>query len=132
MARFEMDAREMERLQNAIKNFPGDAEETINSVLHNEGSELIQERITLLMPVSGKYWAGKPAPAKIGKSLRKETGNLSVTTKSTTKYNYLYFPDDGSNTRNHVGNQQFFYRGAESAESEIADRCITRLTKNFE
>lgn len=132
MARFDMDAKEFDRLQQAIKNFPGSAEDIINDVFHNEGGALIQERITRLMPVSGKYWNGKSPPAKLGKSLRQENSNLAVTVRTTSAYHYLYFPDDGTNTRNHVGNQQFFRRGGESSQSEIVDRCISRLVTDFE
>jgi len=132
MARFDMDAKEFDRLQQAIKNFPGSAEEIINDVFHNEGGELIQEAIRRLMPVSGKNWKGKKPGAKNGKSLKQENGNLAVTVRTTSAYHYLYFPDDGTNTRNHVGNQQFFRRGGESSQSEIVDRCISRLVTDFE
>ena len=132
MARFDMDTGEFERLQKAIQNFPGNAEKSINDVFHNEGSTLIQDAVRRLMPVSGKSWAGKSPPAKTAKSLTDEKGNLSITVKSTGKYHYLYFPDDGTNTRRHVGNQQFFNRGGESQQTEIVDRCISRMVTDFE
>lgn len=132
MARFEMDTKEIERLHNAIRNFPGNAEETINDVFHNDAPPIVADAIRRLIPVSGRTWSGKPPAAKGAKSLTDETANLAFTVKTTTKYNYLYFPDDGSNTRRHVGNQQFFQRGGESKQTEIVDRCITRITKNFE
>ena len=69
MAVFRVDATEFERLQNAIKNFPGDAETVINEVLHGEGSQLIQDSIRNLMPVSGREWKGKKPAAKSAKSL---------------------------------------------------------------
>lgn len=132
MARFDMDTTEVERLFKAIQNFPGDAENAINEVFHDEAPEMVSEAIYLLMPMSGRTWNGKPTAARKAKSLTDETANLSFTVKTTGKYHYLYFPDDGSNTRNHVGNQQFFHRGGEMRQSEIVDRCITRITKNFE
>lgn len=132
MARFEMDAKEIERLHKAIRNFPGVAEDAINDVFHRDAPYLVSEEIWRLMPVSGRKWRGKAPAAKGAKSLTDETANLSFTVKTTGKYHYLYFPDDGSNTRRHVGNQQFFQRGGEMRQSEIADRCITRITKNFE
>ena len=132
MARFELDSKEFDRLQSAIKNFPGTAEETINDVLHNDGAALIQDEIQRLMPVSGKRWKGKKPAAKKSKSLRQENGNLYVFVKSTTNYNYLYFPDDGTNTRKHAGNQQFFLRGGENKQTEIIDRCVNRLVGDFE
>ena len=132
MARFELDATEFDRLSQAVKNFPNDAEKTINGVLHNEASPLIQEAIKRLMPVSGKKWKGKKPAAKTAKSLADEKGNLFVTVKTTNNYRYLYFPDDGTSTRRHVGNQQFFGRGGEAKQTEIVDRCINRLVEDFE
>lgn len=126
-----LNAEELDRLQKALENFPGNSERAINEVLHGEGGTLIQESIRRLIPVSGKTWRGKAAPAKSGKSLMLVPGNLSVTTKSTKKYHYLYFPDDGTNTRRHVGNQQFFPRGAENAVPEVVDMCIENITNKF-
>lgn len=131
MAWFEMDAKEAERLYNTVKNFPGNAEKSINDVFHNEAPELVEESIKWLMPMSGKTWTGKAPPARTSKSLAKDTANLSFTVRSNGKYNYLYFPDDGTNTRRHVGNQQFFKRGGEMRQTEIVDRCINRIVKDF-
>lgn len=121
-----------ERLQKVLERFPGDSEQAINEVLRGEGDVMFQESIRKLMPVSGKTWNGKPAPAKTGNSLRSTHGNLSVTIRSTKKYQYLYFPNDGTNTRRHVGNQQFFPRGIETVESDVVDRCIENITKKIE
>lgn len=123
---------EFERLEQAIRNFPGNTEDIINAVLHNEGGVLIQEAIQPLIPQSGKTWKGKKAPARVGNSLRSTNENLAVWVRSTKSYQYLYFPDDGTNTRRHAGNQQFFLRGAESVKSEVIDRCVGRLIQTFE
>lgn len=132
MAVFRFDVKDFERLQNAIKNFPGDAEKVINEVLHNEGSQLIQDSIRNLMPVSGREWKGKKTAAKSAKSLTDTKGNLFVVVRTTSNYNYLYFPDDGTNTRKHAGNQQFFLKGAEAKQEDIIDLCINKLTSAFE
>lgn len=132
MARFEMDVAEFNRLQQAMKNYQGDTEQAINDVLHNEGSQLIQEGIYRFMPVSGKTWRGKKPAAKSSKSLTDETSNLTVIIKSAKAYQYLYFPDDGTNTRRHVGDQQFFIRGTEAKQSSVIDLCVNRLINEFE
>jgi hypothetical protein len=119
--------QEFKRLEKAIHNFPGKAEDTINAFLHSEGKTLIMDSIQQLIPQSGKTWKGKKAPAQTGKSLRSTNANLAIWVRSTKNYQYLYFPDDGSNTRRHVGNQQFFFRGAESVKGEVIDRCIGKL-----
>lgn len=132
MAVFRIDTTEFERLQNAIKNFPGDAETAINEVLHTEGSQQIQDAIRNLMPVSGREWKGKKPAAKSAKSLTNLKGNLFVEVKTTSNYHYLYFPDDGTTTKRHTGNQQFFLKGAEAQEETIIDLCVNKLINSFE
>lgn len=127
-----INIQEFERLERAIQNYPGNAEEIINAVLHNEGGELIQEAIQIRIPQSGKTWAGKKAPARTGNSLRSTNENLAVWVRTTKSYQYLYFPDDGTNTRRHVGDKQFFREGAESVSDEVLDRCVGRLIQTFE
>lgn len=126
-ANFKLDASEFDRLEKAIKQYGEGAEKVINDVLHNEASEMLQESIKFFMPVSKR----NKKHAKFSKSLTDEKGNLSITIKSTKKYSYLYFPDDGSSVRNPkrraAGNQQFFRKGAEAKQNEIIDRCIGRL-----
>lgn len=131
--RFELNIADVVRLENALKAYKGDAEKALNDVLHNQADELIQDEIRLLMPASNrKAWKGKKAPAKTSKSLKEIEGNLSVTETTTNSYHYLYFPDDGTNTQKHVGNQQFFLRGAENKKEEIIDLCVGRLVNSFE
>jgi len=122
MSRFDLHIDQFDDLQQAMKNFQGNTEETINDVLHNEAGELIKDAIKLLMPESGKTWKGKKKAAKHANSLTIKKENLAVTVKTTNSYHYLYFPDDGTNTRRHVGNQEFFRRGGESKIEEIKDR----------
>lgn len=122
---FSLNFSGAEKLQEAMLAYKGNQlESTINDVLHNDAAQLAQDAIYRLMPISDKK-TGRHA--KKSKSLTKDTGNLSVTVVARGKWHYLYFPDDGSNTRRHAGNQQFFRRGAESVKDEIIDRCITRL-----
>lgn len=130
--RFEIKTADFARLENAMQAYQGDVESTVNEVLHNQAGELIQDEIKRLMPVSGRTWKGKKAPAKTAKSLQIVGGNLSVTVTTKKAYSYLYFPDDGTNTQKHVGNQRFFPKGAENKTEEIIDRCIGRLVNNFE
>lgn len=132
MAKLDLDFVAMDDLQQAMKDFQGNTEEIINDVLHNEAGELVQDAIKRLMPVSGKTWKGKKKAAKHSNSMMNVNENLALTVKSKTAYNYLYFPDDGSNTRRHIGNQQFFKKGGESQIDEIKDRCIGRLVNDFE
>lgn len=132
MSRFKIEVADVEKLQSAMESYQGNVEETINDVLHNQGGALIQESIQRLIPVSGKSWKGKAPAAKTSNSLQSINTNLAVTVTTTKKYQYLYFPDDGASTRRHVGNKRFFEKGGEAVKDEIIERCISRLTNNFE
>lgn len=123
---------EVEKLSQALAEFSGDTEETINEVFHSEEvNTLAQNAIKMLMPTSGKKWKGKKPAAKTSNSLRKLDGNLSVTIRTQKAYQYLYFPDDGSQTERHYGNQRFFARGAENVQGDIIDRCTNALLNNL-
>lgn len=124
---------DVDKLQQAVKDFAGNAEEAINEVLHGEGGALIQEAIQRLIPVSGrKRWKGKAPAAASSNSLRIIPANLAVTVTTAKRYQYLYFPNDGTNTRRHAGQQFFFERGGEAVKDDIIDRCVSKLTNNFE
>lgn len=127
--KFTLSHEEFDRMTEAIKSFPGDAEQVINDTLHGYGAELISERIKNFMPVSDKR---KGTHAVDAKSLRHTDTHLATTVRSAKKYQYLYFPDDGTNTKRHVGNQQFFRRGAEDASGDIVDAITGKLTQKLE
>ena len=121
------DAEAFNRLEEAMKGYQGNVENKINEVLWNEGGVMIEEAIMQLLPFSGRNWKGKKPAAKSSKPFVQGKGNLSVTVKTKKDYGYLYFPDDGSNTRKHAGNQQFMLGGAENEQEEIIQRCIAKL-----
>lgn len=126
---FTLDATDLDKLEEAILQSREKAGPVIDSVLHSEGAELIKESIAGLLPSSGRSWRGKGAPASAvmpGK-FSQDNGNLSVTIAARGKYHYLYFPDDGSNTKRHAGNQQFMMRGAENASDRIVEMCVGKL-----
>lgn len=126
---FKIEFSEAEKLEQAMREFQGNTEDTINDVLHNYAGDRAQEDIFRFMPVSKKK---KGTHAKFSKSLKNVPGNLSVTVTTSGKYGYLYFPDDGTNTRRHVGNQRFFERGGEAATDDIIERCVAKLINKFE
>lgn len=103
--------------------------EAINDVIWNEAAPLIQESIQRLLPESGRKWRGKKPAAKSAAPFTQTNESLAVTVKTKYAYHYLYFPDDGSTTRKHAGNQQFMLRGAEAKQEEIIERCIAKLTE---
>lgn len=124
---FKLDATQIDRLKEAMARYDGAAGRVIDDVLHNEGGKLINDAIMQLLPASNRNWKGKKAAASKSQPFVQENGSLSVTIKTKPAYHYLYFPDDGTNTRNHVGNQQFMQRGADNVSERIVDLCISRL-----
>lgn len=126
-----LNALELGTLQEVIAQYIGNTEEAINNVLHNYAGDRAQEEIRRLIPVSGKSWKGKAPAARDSNSMRNVHGNLSETVTTAKRYQYLYFPNDGTNTRRHVGNQQFFEKGGDAAMDDIVERCILALAPDY-
>lgn len=123
---------EINALQQVLQDFGDNAYKTVNSVLHSSAIPIIENNIQLLLPSSGRKWKGKVTAASSTNPLRDDTNELlSVTIRSKTPYNYLYFPDDGSNTDRHQGNQHFMQRGADNSHNRIAELCTAKLLENF-
>lgn len=132
MASFTLDYSEIDSLSSAMEQYGTGALREINDVLHGEGGEKIKQAIQLLIPASGRAWKGKKAPASVADALQQVNNEqLAVTIKSRTAYNYLYFPDDGSNTLHHAGGQHFFQSGAEDSADQIVEMCVSKLLENF-
>ena len=132
MASFTMDYSEIDSLTTAMQQYGEGALREINDVLHGEGGAKIKEAIQLLIPASGRTWKGKKAPASVANSLQQVNNEqLAVTIKSRSAYNYLYFPDDGSNTLHHAGGQHFMQQGAEDTADQIIEMCVGKLTEGF-
>lgn len=135
---FTLDDAAFERMNAAIQSYGANADTVISKYLDEEGSKEIFQGITALLPASGRTWKGKKAAAQVAASsnptkvFRSEVSVLTLTVKSRNPYNYLYFPDDGSNTIDHWGNQKFMLSGAEAASEKIIDGVIERLTSELE
>ena len=131
---FMLDSGRIEQVANYTKLYGLIARQQISDVIQNQAGTLIEDNIRQFMPVSNVTpWKGKAAHAKSSKSLRHSgEDDLAIVVRTTKKYQYLYFPDDGSSTRRHAGNQQFFLRGAEASKAEIMERCINKLITTFE
>ena len=134
MSRIDVDYNELEKLSDALEQYHGKkAEDAINNVLHNQAGKLIAEAIVPLIHPSGRSWKGKaPSATTVMPFTIENNENLAVTVHAIGKYGYLYFPDDGSNTVKHAGNQQFMRKGGEAETGHIVDLCVSELIKAFE
>lgn len=123
------DASGMDEFTDMLSQYGDAARKVINDTLHQEGAKEIKKEITRLLPASGRNWKGKGAPARSAMPAKfsQDDDLLAVTIAARGKYHYLYFPDDGSNTKRHVGNKQFMHKGAEKAAPKIIDLCLGKL-----
>lgn len=128
---FYIDDAELERMQAGIAAFGDGADDAITEVIHRSGPD-IYERINPLIHPSGRRFKGHSSSATASawpRYIREQHLAVTVTTKS--RYRYLYFPDDGANTRRHAGHQRFFARGAEAAAPGIIEKAMARLMNDW-
>ena len=133
MGWFEFDAGSIDDLYEKMVSYGTGSGQIIDKVLRSEGAEEIKKQIARLLPSSGRNWKGKAPAASSAMPGRfdQDNGELSVTIAARGKYHYLYFPDDGSNTRKHAGNKQFMLHGAESAAPKVVEMCVGKLAEAF-
>lgn len=133
MSVYELDAKQFEKITEQVMQFTNGrvAEDIINHYLSGEGAELLKEGIHERLPVSGRTWRGKTPAAKSSDPFGKISVNLGVKIYSKPRYHYLYFPDDGTNTIHHVGNQQFMFFGADAKAQEVADNIVEEMVKEL-
>lgn len=117
------------RLQKEIKAYSDYAGNVIDEVLITSGAEQIIEDILPLMPMSGRTWRGKRQPAKTAEPFQSKKISMGVEINAKNAYHYLYFPNDGTNTMHHAGEQYFMERGLEAATPKVIDMCIDKLTE---
>lgn len=127
--KFEIDENVSKELMATLSLLPNRGEEIVNEVLHGEGSEILKSGITELIHPSGRTWEKKKKASKIAKPFRTINSNLSVTIYARSGYEYLYFPDDGSNTRRHAGRQHFMLKGTQNQSGKVIDMCLLKLNK---
>lgn len=129
---FSVEDTEYDILLTAMIDFGEGSVDVVSEVVHGS-ADLIRDNIDLLLPVSGRTFKGHRSGARGSQWQRYDTSErLAVTVATTAARRYLYFPDDGSNTMRHAGNQQFMLLGAEAAAPMIVDRGIEALMESFE
>ncbi|MBR3689846.1 MAG: hypothetical protein IKL97_01935 [Eggerthellaceae bacterium] len=131
-----VDYSDFVALDERLKRFGAGCGRVIDERLHGEGAQKIKQYIPGFIHPSGRRWKGK-APSMAGnpgagEKLAQDNEPMKVTIVARGRYGYLYFPDDGTNTRKHVGNQQFMLRGAERAAPEITEGLVSDLVEAFE
>ncbi len=129
---FSLEGEEFEQLAAAMAEYGEGAADIVSDVVHESG-DLIYEQIDPLINPSGRTFKGHSSGARGSHWQRYDTGEpLAITVAANSSRRYLYFPDDGSNTKRHAGNQQFMLRGAEAAAPAILEKGIDALLEGFE
>lgn len=108
-----------------------DPESIINRVFRDFAAQRIEDEIMPLIPRSDRSWKGKKAPAANTNPFQRKFENMQVTVKTKNNYHYLYFPDDGTNTRRHIGNKQFMLRGGQKAAPAITQELTNKLIEQI-
>lgn len=122
---FKLNSDEIELLFKAIMEYPKNAEKKINKYLHGHGYERMEKSIHNAIPVSER----KKKHAKNANPLKDKdpTANLAVTITTKTKYRYLYFPDDGTNTLHHAGERYFFQDSMERETDNVVSELLDAI-----
>ena len=125
MSRYELNADSIDVLERAIKEYQQGAEDKITGYLHDKGYQTLSNSIQSMIPVSDR----KKKHAKNSAALmdRQKGSRLAVTVGTRSKFHYLYFPDDGTNTKHHAGKQHFFERGVEAQEENVINGILDAL-----
>ena len=129
---FGFDANQYEKLCEGAQAYGDGAEDVVNQVLHTKAGPVIYRSINPLINPSGRTFRGHRASARTSDWPRYDADeNLAITVGTKRKYHYLYFPDDGSNTKNHAGDQRFFERGGLAASDPVVDMCLDALESEW-
>lgn len=128
-ARFELDAKDIERLAGAIKNFEGNAEEALGSYLKNEADEIFRPSIENLIPVSDKDKKHARYSAPLTGEMQ---GNLSLYIHTKKAWHYLYFPDEGEGTSKGQFPHDFMGEGIEKQYDTVVNGMLDALINEWD
>lgn len=127
----DLEADQFDGLMASMRKFGEGAADIVSDVIHSSGDEIKREIDDLIHP-SGRTFKGHTSSAKGASWQRYDTSEaLAITVAATSSRRYLYFPDDGSSTERHYGDQQFMRRGAEAAAPRILEQGEDALIQAF-
>lgn len=122
------------QIQERMQRFGKGAGQVIQGVYEDFAAKDIKQNVLPLVRSSGRTFKGHRQSAKAAgpeKVFRHNINQLSLVVRTNTKFGYLYFPDDGTNTKRHAGRQNFMGRGLERSTNDIVERCLAALADEF-
>lgn len=134
MSNVRVDYDGFNKLAERLGRFGEGAGQIIQGVYTDFAADEIKENALPLVHPSGRTFKGHRQSARGAGPERVFTqtvDGLTLIVRTNRKFGYLYFPDDGSNTKRHAGNQQFMMRGMEKSTDAIIERCLAALTEDF-
>lgn len=135
MAKFELDAHEVEQLEASLSKLGDEAERTINELIHELGFNILESDIARRLPIGARP---NPRHAITSKPFTKNTYNLGFDFKTKggaannkNSFGYLIFPDEGRGKRNPRA-QKFSELGIMSAKPKIMEQLLEQVTQKVQ
>lgn len=132
--RFEIEAEDLEKLEEKLSKLGDESEPIVNEVLHGMGVETVTKDVTDLLPVSSR----NKKHAKFSKPFTHDPVNLGFifktrggAAKNKRSFGYLVFPDEGRGPRN-PEEQDFTGRGINRAKPKIINELTEVITKKLQ
>lgn len=138
---FAIKADDWQVLEKKIADYPGNAENAINSYLHGEGNETIVKGVTKYIPLSTdhfkahtnlrKVYKHKKASDHAKKSQWAKVTNFNLATRLNNQndFYYLYFVQYGLGTSKHTGGVQFIDLGIDSVYAKVLEGIHKALNR---
>lgn len=131
---FSLKNEDLERIQQSIINFEGDAEEVINTYLKKTTSKILKKSIINLVPVSKEKYPSQQGKnhAKMNNPFTSTVSNLTLTIKTKKEFNYLYFPQMGEGTSKGKLANDFMEKGIEAEYDNVINGMLEKLQNRME
>ena len=132
--KLELTSEEFEQLERKIASLGDEAENTVNSIVHDFGFETMNKDIIDVLPKSER----NKRHAKTSKPFKIEKENLGFTIKTKGgaankkgSFGYLVFPDEGRGSKNKIA-QDFSGKGSEKAKPKIIEELEKSIIKKLQ
>lgn len=127
MAKFQLDTKQVEQLEQKIGKLKEVGENIINETLSTFGTRTSIKDITELVPTSSR----NKKHAKDSNPFKSTPFNLGFLISSKKAFSYLVFPNEGIGKRNKNA-QKFMEGGISDSTPKIIDQLNNVLNKRIE
>lgn len=133
---YDVDFENLKRLEEKMQQLPNRMESSLNKVIHIEGSRLIKDDITRLLPLSKVPNKLIHAKSVTWAHAKRENLGIIVKTKGGAankagSFGYLVFPNEGIG-RSNPREQQFMERGLAVATPKLITKLLIKADKTIQ